>query len=420
MQFPVNNKKIYTDFNFSAKNKNIDNPDSKSTDSESHNKTNKKKKAVFISTAAALAALGVYVATKGKFKNFLNQSKKAAANTSNKVQQQTAHAGSQNTQNVNTGKVNQTASATVNNSIQNVKKYADDFVSNFLKGRNPEIDKIILSLDFSRYAKGGIPLKYSRNQFLQDINDVIKNLDPKRQDEVLKQFNLQKGYGDIDGIPVLSGKIDNSAESQKIKQLIENFYYKNETTFPNTSVKNAFDEIIKGFPEFNMITGKVQHGTHIYSVDVHSLLVLQKSMKNPAYAALSDESKEVLKLTALLHDFGKKGKVITTGHAAISKNYAQSFIDNYNLSPEVKERVLNQVENHHWFESYNKGMLDAQGVKNIFKTQEDLEIAKILAKSDFESVNPDFHLFMMNPYKILTQSEFDAEFAAKMAQIGTH
>ena len=169
-----------------------------------------------------------------------------------------------------------------------------------------------------------------------------------------------------------------------------------------------------------MITGKVQHGTHIYSVDVPSLLVLQKSMKNPAYAALSDESKEVLKLTALLHDFGKKGKVITTGHAAISKNYAQSFIDNYNLSPEVKERVLNQVKNLHWFESYNKGLLDAKGVINIFKTQEDLEIAKILAKSDFESVNPDFHLFRMNPNKILTRSEFDAEFAAKMAQIRTH
>lgn len=166
-----------------------------------------------------------------------------------------------------------------------------------------------------------------------------------------------------------------------------------------------------------MTIGKVQHGMHLYSVDIHSLLVLQKSLNNPLYKELSNESQQVLKLTALIHDFGKEGKVITRGHATISRAEAEKFIDNYNLPKEIKERVLNQVEHHHWFKSYNKGILDEEGILKIFNTPEDLKIAKILAKSDFESVNPNFHLDNMNPTKLLTQEEFDKEFADKMAKI---
>ena len=291
------------------------------------------------------------------------------------------------------------------------------FVNEFLKGHNKELDKVILTTDFTQYGKSGLPLSYSRKRFINDIKQIIKHLSEERQGEILSQFNLYAGKNDIDGIPVLIEKIDNSAESQKLKSLIEKFCYKNETTFTDTKLKHSFDVIIKGFPEFNMAIGKVQHGTHIYSVDIHSLLVLQKSMKNPEYKKLSDEGKTILKFSALSHDFGKKGNVITPGHALISKKYVTEIIDKYNLPAQIKDRILNQIEHHHWFQAYNRGEITAENVKNIFKTPEDLKIAKILAKSDFESISQDFHLQRMNPEKILSQSEFDAEYAAKTAKI---
>ena len=301
--------------------------------------------------------------------------------------------------------------------VRNSKKYAAEFVNGFLKGQNKELEKFIQTADFSQYGKNGLPLKYSRKQFVNDINETIKNLPSEKQEKVLSQFNLSKGLDDIDGIPLLTEKLDNTSESGKIKELIENFYYNNETTFNNPDVKKNMDVIIKGFPQFNMTIGKTQHKTHIYSVDIHSLNVLQKAMRNPNYDALSQEGKAVIKLTALVHDFGKKGNVITRGHALVSKGYVEKFIDSYDLSQSVKERVLNQVENHHWFEKYNKGILDTKDVINIFKTPEDIQIAKIIAKADFESIGNGFHLHMLQPFKVLTQAEFDEEFAQRMSKI---
>lgn len=392
------------------------------------------KKVVYISTAAAVTVLEICFALKGKVKTLLSKAagvlrnklklkKLTNAKKINDAQNSNISLSKNNTQihsqqngvNTKTNVSKSVANSSINPSV--IKKQAEAFINGFLKGQNKLLEKIVITHNFSQYGKKGIPLKYSREQFIQDIKDTVKNLSEQRQKEVLGQFNLTKTRFDIDGIPVLNGQTDNSPESQKLKSLIEKFYYKNETTFADSDTKQAFDEIIKGFPEFNMIIGKIQHGTHIYSVDIHSLNVLQKAMNNPSYASLSDEGKEVLKLTSLIHDFGKKGRIITTGHAAGSKKEAEMFLDSYNLSPEIKQRVLNHVENHHWFEGFNQGWFDERAVKNIFKTSEDLEIAKILAKADFECVNPSFHLYRMNPGKILTQAEFDAEFAFKTAKI---
>lgn len=264
----------------------------------------KKTKIAFCSTAAILASLGIFVASKGK---------KGVSNLKTVVNQP----------------------SNVNLKQNNVVNYADDFINNFLKGKDGDIEKVFLNHDFAQYGKSGIPLKYPRNQFFNDVNQELMNLPKQRQDDVLKQFNLVKGHGDIDGIPNLLGQIDSSTEAQNVKKIIEKFLLQNESTVSDPSAKKAFDCIIKGFPEFNMTIGKVQHGTHAYSVDIHSLNVLQKALKHNNYANLSDEGKEVLKLTTLVHDFGKKGNVITNGHAAKSKDEALLFIDNYNLSKSV-------------------------------------------------------------------------------------
>ena len=139
---------------------------------------------------------------------------------------------------------------------------------------------------------------------------------------------------------------------------------------------------------------------------------IKKNLKN-----LSDEDKQVLKLSALMHDFGKKGNVPTKGHASISKKYAESVLENINVKDSVKERVIRHIDNHHWFQSYNQGFLEKDNVINIFPEEGDAAIAKILTKSDFESVKPNFHLRFLIPNRLLTQKEFDFEFDKMMSEI---
>lgn len=82
--------------------------------------------------------------------------------------------------------------------------------------------------------------------------------------------------------------------------------------------------------------------------------------------------------------------------------------------------ILQSIKSYrirHWLEDFNKGCPNKQYVKNIFKRSENLGIDEILAKSDYESVNPSFHIYMLNPNKMLTQAEFDAEFDLKTAKI---
>lgn len=293
-------------------------------------------------------------------------------------------------------------------------------LNTFLDGSNPKIEKVFRTFDFGQFGKEGIPLKYPRKQFIQDISNTLADKPIDEQKKLLAKFNLKIGADDIDGIPNLAVGECRTVPEKQIKSLIEKFYKQNEAVVKDADTKQALDSIIKEFPEFNMTIGKVQHKTHVYSVDVHSLKVLQSAMNNPLYKNLSDDGRKVLKLTALMHDFGKKGNIITPGHAIDSRREAELLLNNYNFSHTIKERVLNQVEHHHWFEKYNTGKLSADEVAKIFKTEEDLNIAKMLAKGDFEGVHPMFHLMRMNPQKVLTQAEFDKEFAAKMAQIKSH
>lgn len=313
---------------------------------------------------------------------------------------------------------------TINFIERNITKKPDKVIENslyvksfmeFIKGKDKTADKVFSTYVFSAYGRNGIPLVYPRNQFTLDIESALKNCTEK--EVILNKFNLNTGCYDIDGIPIIPEKISSDIAETQMANLIEKFYTKNDVVVGNTIAKNVLNNLIKGFPEFAMTIGKVQHWTHIYSVDIHSLLVLQKSMNNPLYKDLSEESKQVLKLAALTHDFGKKGNVITQGHAVLSRMELEKFIDKYNLPLKIKERVLNQVEHHHWFEGYNKGTLSKDDVKKLFKTSEDIKVAKILAKADFESVNPSFHLGRMNSSKYLTQSEFDKEFEAKISAI---
>ena len=82
----------------------------------------------------------------------------------------------------------------------------------------------------------------------------------------------------------------------------------------------------------------------------------------------------------------------------------------------MKDRIIDIVDNHHWFEAYNTGNATANDVAVRCRRPEDFLIYEILAKADFENVSKDFHLSeKSNGAK--TQAEFDSFMQERMQAI---
>ncbi len=297
------------------------------------------------------------------------------------------------------------------------------FNNSILGNNNAKAFKVLTETDFSKYGKGGIPLKYSRDEFCQKVNDILSSVNEKERAKILKHFGLEENPADktFDGIlnntPYIddfgSKKTKNAAAQIMVE--IEKFTLENEVKISDPALKSVMEDLIKGMPEFALFIGKKQHGTHEYSVDIHTLKVLQSAMKDPKYNTLTDAEKTMLKLSAIMHDFGKKGNIIDTGHEILSTDYTKALLDRYPFPKEMKQRITDMVKNHHWFADFNTGKTDATDVALMFRNEGDLKIAEILAKADFENVSKDFHLENI-PVKP-TQENFDIYMDQQFAKV---
>ena len=302
------------------------------------------------------------------------------------------------------------------------------FLSAFMSNKNQTAENIFKNHDFSKYGKEGIPLKYTRKDFYKNINSIISDLSEKEQNIILKHFGLKRGQRYSDGTVNFDGILNNkeflgeNARSEvleaaiKISKEIEKFTINNETLFEDAELKELFDAIIKGLPEFTEVIGKEQHNTHKYSVDIHTLKVLQSAMNNPLYSTLSDKDKTVLKMSILLHDLGKPGGRIDDTHAKTSAYFADGILEKFKLSSEVKDRITDIIQNHHWFGKYNMGLLSVEDVAVRCRRPADFKIYQIMAKADFENVNRYFHLGDKSGGS-KTQAEFDKYMEEKMTPI---
>ena len=310
------------------------------------------------------------------------------------------------------------------NYAQNLNQDSFEFSNDTLKNSvskssilTKDFDSEFLALDLIQYSKTGIPLKYKRKNLIQDIEKIIEPLNQEEKIKTLLQFGLYYEEKDINGIAIIPKETPSTKEGQKIKEKLEKFYYDNEFLLKNSKQKELFKTLHTFLPEFNMVIGKKQGGVHEHSLDIHTLLIIQSALKNPLYQELSDEDKKVLFLSALMHDFGKKGSEITPGHAYLSEHLARNVLASKNLNQETKERILKQIRNHHWFSDYNQHWIDESNVIDIFKTPQDLKIAKILAKGDLENINSYFHLSVIQSGNFVTPEVFEKEFKRKTDRI---
>lgn len=259
----------------------------------------------------------------------------------------------------------------------------------FLKtiiGNNPKATEVISGEKFtqvlSNYEQSGLPLKYSRNKFINDIKTLLSQLPENEQSTILRQLGINMNGNDFTGF-VKSENIDVSKFSnefkttiEKIKNKVDDFIYNNEIKIDDPKIKAVLDDLIKGFPEFISIIGR-QNGGHGNTLDYHTLKVLQNAMQDPVYPLLSDEAKTILKFSILLHDLGKTPNINDNGaHSGNSAIYATAILDKFNFSQDTKERIINMVKHHHF--SQEKGI----NYYHYFRLTDDRLIARTLGKAD--------------------------------------
>lgn len=294
-----------------------------------------------------------------------------------------------------------------------------EFLVKTLSNNNAKANKVFKEFDFAKYGTDGLPLKYSRKDFMNNVEDILNDLPTQDRVEILSHYGIENDNFDgllnnrpFEDLSGYSPEFKNAAK--KVQSEIDKFTTKNEVNIPDKEVKEILDGLIKGLPEFTSIVGKQQHGTHAYSVDIHMLKVLQDAMNNPAYSKLSDKSKTVLKFAAILHDVGKAAGVVDSNHFRTSANYMSSILDKFNLPTEMKHQIIDAVDNHHWFGDFNTDKLSAQDVAVKCRRSGDLEVYKILAKADLANVSSTFH------YRVTgtsNKAEYDAFIDKKMSEV---
>ena len=189
--------------------------------------------------------------------------------------------------------------------------------------------------------------------------------------------------------------LDQNDELEKeIYSHCQDFLYNNEISTDDKKLNKYLNYIIKAFPEFVNIIGKKQHGTHKYSVDIHSLLVLAHSIENPIYKnQLEKEDKITLILTTLLHDIAKQENTIDKAHPKVSAETTKAIVKKIFPNSNFSERIYDFINNHHYLEELSNTDDRERTCKKLafaFRRPNDLYIAKAIAEADLKSVNEYF------------------------------
>ena len=258
-----------------------------------------------------------------------------------------------------------------------------------------QLNQVFHKFDAKQY-RDGVPLKYPRQEFYKDVQSVISNIPPSDLKIIRGAYNF--AFDLSVGIIKPCNKIpDYFTDKQKkyceeLNAIIYKFIFNNKVNLPeNPQMQKFLNTILEYIPEFTSIIGKKQHNTHSYSVDVHTLKVLQSCLENPLYKTLSVKERVILNIAVLLHDFGKTEGIVDEGHSKYSVVCANEILKKFKLNDEIKNLIITLVENHHWLGELNTEKIDAKSVAVAFRAPCAYKLAKILAQADLKGVSDDFY-----------------------------
>ena len=247
-----------------------------------------------------------------------------------------------------------------------------------------------------------IELSYPREDFVKDVKEILKNLSPQQQIAETRPFNFVIDNVFFNGCPTP----DNNGNAA-INDCVKKFVLNNKISVKNNIELSAcIDAITKALPEFLSLIGKIQHHTHDYSVDVHTLKVLQGAMSDKRYKTLSSFDRRVLQLAILLHDLTKKEGEIDKTHPECAALAAAEILKRFDIAQNLKDRIVLIIRQHDWLERYNKGITSADEFAHILKDGNNFLMECIFAKYDLIAVQRSG--FFYERFKdVLSQGELE-------------
>lgn len=242
--------------------------------------------------------------------------------------------------------------------------------------------------------------EYPRDEFMNDIYKLVKYMDEDERNKVFDYFcfelyTAKDGSIAMAGYPALINNgdklstIENPQTKeiiQQIKPYVKRFTQENRVLadgkFIDKDTAQTLNNILEVLPELHTIIGKKQHKTHDYTVDIHTLAVLQECIKNPNFQTLTPEEKQTLVLASLLHDITKEEKEIDKSHPQSGAYDAYFILEKLNLPKEQQNNVYQLIKNHDFLEQCNKPIYD-YSIKDKRPLSEDEQI-KIIKKYAYE------------------------------------
>lgn len=266
--------------------------------------------------------------------------------------------------------------------------------------------------------------QYPREQFKNDILRLVQNLNETEKSKVWDYFGFEikpnkDGNKVMSAYPALLNNGEKLAEIEnpetkaiieQIKPYIKKFTDENkilaDNKFISKEMADTLNDIFNALPELYTIIGKEQHKTHDYSVDVHTLAVLQECINNSHFEHLTNEEKQTLILTTLLHDITKEEFSIDKSHPTESSFDAYYILEKLGLPKQQHMNIYQLIKNHDLLEHCNKGPIDANTGKRLpipedeqdkkikkyayeFRSDNLGELALMLTKADLLGVKRD-------------------------------
>ena len=263
-----------------------------------------------------------------------------------------------------------------------------------------------------------IKQEYSRDEFIKDVHDKVKDLSREERQKVYDYFGFELHHNKkantgftITGYPMNlnNGEKLSQIKDPQTKAVIENlrenvikFTQNNKIVCENKELENDLNNIIKSLPELRATIGLKQRGNgenfgHDYDVFTHSLKVMQGIVKDPKYQKLNDSDKKIMLFASLLHDIAKKEGFSDSHHADNSSFDASFIVKKFKLTQEEEIKLFTLIKNHEWNNYVNNASDEKERKRRQQSVAYDLrhdnlfDMSLIFTHADLKGVNDYFH-----------------------------
>ncbi|MDD3419335.1 MAG: hypothetical protein PHE78_01905 [Candidatus Gastranaerophilales bacterium] len=281
---------------------------------------------------------------------------------------------------------------TPNLSPQQVKKVNHSLYSVAQILQKIDLDKVNIGLK--------IPRKKVVNAFLYKT----KKMDEEQKKQLFSHFGFELDGTKMIGYPVIKNQVSDKIKDpivlgaiNKLSPLVQEFSLNNQVIIPESKqLAEHLNNISKAVPQFLSIIGNKQHKTHSYTVDQHSLRVLQNVVKSDSWGTFNLSDKKVLILGGLFHDITKKERTKDKTHPAQSAFDTYFLTSKLGLSDKEQSNLFTLIDSHDWLEKLQKAEDKNPKMQETafrFRKGNMFQMAQIFCEADLKAVKANDKFF---------------------------